>query len=88
MKKVSIQKTRENLAEIIDQVAVGGDTFLVTKYNKPKVKIIPYKKKKIAKKKKQALEAAYGIWKEREDIENGLEYENKMRQERYEKILS
>jgi hypothetical protein len=30
-----VQKTREKLAEIIDQVAVGGETGLVTKYNKP-----------------------------------------------------
>lgn len=68
MKKISIQKTRENLTEIIDQVAVGGDTFLVTKYNKPKVKIVPYKRRKTEKKKRQALEEVYGIWKERKDI--------------------
>jgi prevent-host-death family protein len=85
MKQISIQQTRDNLAEIINQVSAGGQAFLITKYNKPKAKIVPYTEEK---NKKQILKNVYGIWEQRKDIKSGVEYEDKVRQKRYEEIFS
>lgn len=41
MQNISVQYTRANLAEIIDKTALTGEQFVVTKFGKPKVAIVP-----------------------------------------------
>jgi len=42
-KSLSIQETRNNLAEVIERVAIAGDKFIVTKFGKAKAIIVPLK---------------------------------------------
>ena len=68
---ISVKDTRENLADIIDRAFIGGERFLVTKFNKPKVIISSFKDSAIANNKKeinQVLSQYQGIWKDRKDI--------------------
>lgn len=41
MQQVSIKELRDSLADIIDQVAIGGKRFIITKYGKPRAMITP-----------------------------------------------
>lgn len=66
--KLSIKDTRNNLAEIIDQVSVGGQVFVITKFGKPKAMITPLSDKTIST--KPDLEDSFGIWKNRKDIKD------------------
>lgn len=66
--QLSIKDTRNNLAEIIDQVSVGGDTFVITKFGKPKAMITPITDKTALM--KSDLEESFGMWKKRKDIKD------------------
>jgi prevent-host-death family protein len=79
MKTVSIQQTRNNLAQIIDKAALAGESFLVTKYNKPKAKIVPYAADDQNIDQNQKWESVHGLWQGRTDIESGVKYEDKLR---------
>lgn len=62
---ISIKDTRNRLAEVIDQVAIAGDEFIVTKFGEPKAMIVPMIKAKVQK---SVLEETFGAWKDRKDI--------------------
>ncbi len=64
---ISIKYTRDKLAEVINQVAIAGDEFIVTKFGEPKAMIVPIIK---AKTQKSILEETFGAWKGRKDIKN------------------
>lgn len=64
---ISIKDTRNRLAEVIDQVAIAGDEFIVTKFGKPKAMIVPIIKAKVQK---SVLEETFGVWKDRKDIKD------------------
>lgn len=64
---ISIKDTRSKLAEVINQVAIGGDVFVVTKFGKPKAMIVPIIEAKV---RKSVLEETFGAWKGRKDIKN------------------
>jgi antitoxin (DNA-binding transcriptional repressor) of toxin-antitoxin stability system len=38
---VSIKETRDNLAELIERVAIGGEVFAITKFGKTKGFVVP-----------------------------------------------
>lgn len=64
---ISIKDTRNKLAELINQVAIAGDEFIITKFGEPKAMIIPIAKVKMQK---SVLEETFGAWKGRKDIKN------------------
>ncbi|MBI4096117.1 MAG: hypothetical protein HY425_00180 [Candidatus Levybacteria bacterium] len=64
---ISIKYTRDKLAEVINQVAIAGDEFIVTKFGEPKAMIVPIIK---AKTQKSVFEETFGAWKGRKDIKN------------------
>ena len=64
---ISIKDTRNRLAEVINQVAIAGDEFIVTKFGEPKAMIVPIIKSKAQK---SALEETFGAWKGRKDIKD------------------
>ncbi|MBI4991186.1 type II toxin-antitoxin system Phd/YefM family antitoxin [Candidatus Gottesmanbacteria bacterium] len=41
MDSVSIKQLRDNLAQLIEEVAIGGKSIEVTKFGKPKAVIVP-----------------------------------------------
>ncbi|MBI3984899.1 MAG: type II toxin-antitoxin system prevent-host-death family antitoxin [Candidatus Levybacteria bacterium] len=73
---VSIKDTRNKLAEIIDQVALVGDVFVVTKFGKPKAMIIPISKNKLST---SGIEESFGAWVKRNDIKNSKKWAEDLR---------
>lgn len=64
---ITIKDVRNQLADVINQVAIGGNVFTVTKFGKPKAMIVPIIK---AKTQKSVFEETFGAWKGRKDIKN------------------
>jgi antitoxin (DNA-binding transcriptional repressor) of toxin-antitoxin stability system len=90
---VSIAQTRATLAEIIEQVSVGGKTYAVTKFGKVKALITPVTEDiaqdQLSQKKKFAdmLAETSGAFKHREDMKDSAEWVRKQRKPRYENIF-
>lgn len=73
---MTIRDTRNRLADVINQVAVAGDTFVITKFGEPKAMIVPVSK---AKSQTSALEETFGAWKGRKDIKDTAKWVAKLR---------
>ena len=88
---VSIKDTRDNLADIIDQVAIAGESFLVTKFGKAKAMITPINLNLVVNKKAKILKDSFGVWRNRRDMTDTNVWVNNLRQSqsnRYGKIFS
>lgn len=81
--EASVKYVRDNFAEVLDRVAIGKEVFLVTKFGKKRVYILPadeveYAPKssellkndneKLTKNKDNNLSKFYGIWKDHKEI--------------------
>ncbi len=70
MQTIPIKDTRNRLADLINQVEVGGKSFIITKFGKPKAMLVPMlddrKKTSIRPKKLPG----FGIWAKREDMKD------------------
>lgn len=64
---LSIKDARNNLADIVSRVEMAGDEIIITKFGKPRVKIVPLSNDKAAK---IDLSDSFGAWKNRKDIKN------------------
>jgi len=64
---LSIKDTRNKLADVVNQVAILGDSFVITKFGQPKAMIVPIPQGKVAL---GSLEEVFGAWKGRKDIED------------------
>ena len=95
-KTVTIKEARDNFSEIIEKVAIGGESFIVTKFGKVKAKISPLDEQKsdveaMEKKRKAVLKATFGMWKDREDMKDGAKWVEDLRNKessRHGKIFS
>ena len=76
MQTMSVKDVRSNLAEIIDKVAIAGDTFVVTKFGKPRAMIVPISQSKA---RKAVLEETFGAWKDRNDIKDTTKWVRDLR---------
>lgn len=81
---ISTKELRDNLSEILERVAIGGQTFIVSKFGKKKAMISPVVEKRTASKKqgiKRDLRSlpAYGMWKDRKDMADSAAWVRKMR---------
>lgn len=77
---ISTKELRDNLSEILEKVAIGKQTFLVSKFGREKVLIIPSENTKQKPKKIDFAKLdTYGMWKNRKDMENTAEWVSKMR---------
>lgn len=70
---ISVKDTRNKLADVINQVAIAGDEFIITKFGEPKAMLVPVP---ISDKKsfKSNFAEAFGIWKDRKDIKNSAKW--------------
>lgn len=68
---LSIKDTRNKLADIVNQVAIAGDMFVITKFGKPKAMIVPITK---IKAQESVLEETFGAWKGRKDIKDSAKW--------------
>lgn len=89
---ISIKDARDNFSEIIEKAALTGQSFLVTKFGKPKAlltsaNIINQKKKA----KLKVLKETAGLWTNRKDIKDSASWiaqKRKRQSTRYGKIFS
>jgi len=73
---LSIKDTRNRLAEIINQVAISGDEFVITKFGQPKAMIVPVSSTKLGS---GSFDEAFGIWKDRKDIKSSAKWVRELR---------
>lgn len=73
---ISIKDTRNKLADVINQVAVAGDSFVITKFGQPKAMIVPISKDKTQR---SVLEETFGAWKGRRDIKDSGKWVRNLR---------
>lgn len=82
MQTMSIKDTRNNLATIVETVAITKEKYLITKFGKPKAIIVPIEDiDNSTKNRVKALDETFGMWKDRK---NDLQRKNT----RYEKIFN
>lgn len=74
---LSIKDTRAKLADVINEVAITGDTFVITKFGQPKAMIIPISKAKL--KEKSGIKDSFGAWRRRKDIKNNSKWAANLR---------
>ncbi|MGB9706713.1 MAG: type II toxin-antitoxin system prevent-host-death family antitoxin [Microgenomates group bacterium] len=87
LQPLSTKELRDNLAEVLERVAIGKESFLVSKFGKEKALLIPVgalnNKQKSNKQKrgKRNLKnlSFYGIWKNRKEMKNSSLWVLKMR---------
>lgn len=77
MKKVSTNVFRENLADYLDEVAENKTSIVVSKYDKPLVKVVPYDEEN------DDVENFFGFLPD--DGEDGVEFEDRIRRTKKEK---
>ena len=65
LKKISAMKVRQSLGQVMNEVALRGDDYIVERAGKPLVAIIPMEKyERLQKDREAALQALDGIWQE------------------------
>lgn len=74
---ISIKDTRNKLADIVNQVSVGEDIFVITKFGKPKAMIIPISKKNLLN--TSGIEESFGTWRNRNDIKDSNKWVETLR---------
>ncbi len=74
--QISVKDTRERLAEVIDQVAMTGNTFVITKFGKPRAMIVPVLRGTIPD---AGIQESFGAWKKRKDIKDSAKWIEKLR---------
>ena len=70
---VSLKEARDRFSELIERAALVRETFMVTKFDRPKAMIVPVEEELSEKKQsgRDALNNFIGIWKNRRDIIDG-----------------
>lgn len=65
---MTIKDTRIKLADIINQVSVAGDVFVVTKFGQPKAMIVPINK--LNSTDTSGIEESFGAWDKKRGLKN------------------
>ena len=83
MQSVSIKDLRNNLAQIIEEVAIAKKHIEITKFGKSKAVIVPLGEIKQAKARKKIVWAklpAFGMWKDRSDMKDSAKWVRELRE--------
>jgi prevent-host-death family protein len=73
VKKVSALKARQNLGRIMDEVALGGDDYIIERGGRPLVAMVRIEKfQRIKDSRKTAIQALGRIWEKMKDEEPAL----------------
>lgn len=76
----SIKETREQLSQLVEEVAIAKKRYLITKFGKPKAMMIPIDKRLVTKKRNTNL-AGFGIWKDRQDMKDTAQWVSQKRKQ-------
>jgi prevent-host-death family protein len=77
----SAKELRFHTREILEST-MRGEEVVVTYRGKPAARIIPFTKRREKKESNVSRRKLFGIWKDRNDVENVNEYVRKLRQSR------
>jgi prevent-host-death family protein len=67
LKKVSAIKARQNLGQLLNEVSIKGDSFIIERAGKPLAALVDLESlQKIQEDRESALAALQGIWKKME----------------------
>lgn len=91
MQTVSIKELRDNLAQLIEEVAIAKKHIEITKFGKRKALLIPASSGITTKKRGEGLEISFGAWKNRTDIKDTSRWVARLRRKassRYGKLFS
>jgi prevent-host-death family protein len=75
----SIKETREQLSQLVEEVAIAKKRYLITKFGKPKAMIVPLSTSQGKKAMLKGIEASFGAWKDRKDIQDSAKWVAKLR---------
>jgi prevent-host-death family protein len=71
LKKISAMKVRQSLGQVMNEVSLRGDDYIVERAGKPLVAIIPMEKyQRLQKDREGALQALNGIWQKMENADS------------------
>lgn len=90
---ISTKELRDNIAEILEKVAIGKQSFIVAKFGKVKAMLSPTSPTLTTDKKRKKeiiLKETFGIWKNRKDIKDSAKWVSDLRareSSRYAKIF-
>lgn len=77
---ISTKNLRDNLAEILEQVSIGRQNFIVAKFGRKKALISPITDDFFNDKKVNFSKlAAFGVWKNRQDLKNSAKWVSNLR---------
>lgn len=79
MQTIPIKETRNQLADLINQVDVGGKSFIITKFGKPKAMLVPVIIDKNERSTRSKKLPGFGIWANREDMKDPDKWVRKIR---------
>ena len=72
LKKISAMKVRQSLGQVMNEVALRGDDYIVERAGKPLVAIIPMEKyQRLQMEREGALQALGRIWQKMEGTDAG-----------------
>jgi prevent-host-death family protein len=70
LKKISAMKARQNLGQIMNEVALRGDDYVIERAGKPLVAIIDMDKyQRLQEERQEALQAVRSIWSKMEGVD-------------------
>lgn len=78
---VTIKELRDNLAQLIEEVAIAGKQIEITKFGKKKAALIPLKENIQKNKIKVDFRKlpAFGMWKDRKDMKDPVKWVSDLR---------
>lgn len=81
LQSISTKDLRDNLAEILERVAIGNEGFIVSKFGKEKALIIPAVAQKTLEATRSEVKKLpiYGMWKERQEMTDSAAWTKNLR---------
>jgi len=84
LEEISTKELRNNLAEILEKVAIGRQTFLISKFGRKKALIVPLTVGDAVGKERQRGNlrnlSAFGMWKDRREMKDSTFWVSKFRE--------
>jgi prevent-host-death family protein len=80
LKKISAQKARQNFGEMMDEVRLRGDRYIVNRGEKPLVAVIPVEEYLAWEQARERLYSRIVLMRDRTRLEDALTVEGEIRQ--------
>ena len=88
---ISTKELRDNLSEILEKVAIGGQSYIVYKFGKKKAQLAPVNQPTMKTKNKKidfSKFPAFGMWKDRKDMKDSAAWVRIIREKNSKRIYN